>query len=206
VTSLLLQFTQRWQVYSPNVLIKGLIHPNVPPGTLTKYKDMPMKQALYTHRYALTMDSPLGPLVLLGNGKYLTAIHHQKKPVADKATLLSGAKDAVLVKAKKQLEQYFLGKRAVFDVPHDAGGTLFQKKVWRALLKIPFGKTASYKDIAVMIGNPNASRAVGNANNKNPLCIVVPCHRVIGANGKLVGYAGGLSRKKILLNLERQYL
>ena len=157
-----------------------------------------MKQATY----AQTMDSPLGLLTLLGNGKALTSLRIADKPLADKAQLQSGAKDAVLTKAKQQLKKYFAGQLSKFDIPMEADGTPFQKKVWRTLSKIPFGKTASYKDIAVMMGNPKACRAVGTANGKNPLCIVVPCHRVISHDGSLGGYTGGLSKKRYLLSLE----
>ncbi len=101
-----------------------------------------------------------------------------------------------------QLEEYFDGKREVFDFPFKLKGTDFQIKVWSALCEIPYGKTSTYKEIAEKIGSPKAFRAVGNANNKNKLMIVVPCHRVIGSDGKLVGYAGGLDFKKRLLDLE----
>lgn len=104
-----------------------------------------------------------------------------------------------------QMQEYLAGKRKSFDFPYEANGTLFQKKVWNALCNIPYGETCSYKDIAIAIGNPKACRAVGMANNKNPISIVVPCHRVIGANGQLVGYASGLEMKKALINLEARY-
>ncbi len=104
-----------------------------------------------------------------------------------------------------QLLEYFDGNRKSFDFPYELKGTEFQKKVWLALLNIPYGQTASYKDIARIIGDEKASRAVGNANNKNPIAIIVPCHRVIGTNGKLVGYAGGLHIKEMLLNLEKNF-
>ena len=103
----------------------------------------------------------------------------------------------------KQLDEYFNGKRKKFELPLNPKGTEFQKKVWQQLMKIPYGKTATYKDIATLIGNTNASRAVGNANNKNPIAIIIPCHRVIGSNNKLTGYAGGLDKKEKLLNLEK---
>ena len=103
----------------------------------------------------------------------------------------------------KQLDEYFRGKRKKFELPLNPKGTEFQKKVWLQLMKIPYGKTATYKDIATLIGNSNASRAVGNANNKNPIAIIIPCHRVIGSNNKLTGYAGGLDKKEKLLNLEK---
>ena len=103
----------------------------------------------------------------------------------------------------KQLDEYFRGKRKKFELPLNPKGTEFQKKVWLQLMKIPYGKTATYKDIATLIGDSNASRAVGNANNKNPIAIIIPCHRVIGSNNKLTGYAGGLDKKEKLLNLEK---
>ena len=104
----------------------------------------------------------------------------------------------------EQLTEYFDGKRTTFNFPYVLKGTDFQKKVWKALCDIPYGETRSYKDIAVAINQPTASRAVGNANNKNPLMIVVPCHRVIGANGSLTGYAGGLHIKEALLTIEKK--
>lgn len=107
-------------------------------------------------------------------------------------------------KAFKQLSEYFDGKRKKFDLPLHVEGSEFQKQVWNALRKIPYGETRSYKDIAEYIGNPKAVRAVGMANNKNPIVIILPCHRVIGSNGKLVGYAGGLDKKTWLLDLERR--
>ena len=103
-----------------------------------------------------------------------------------------------------EIMEYLKGERTTFDIAHELDGTAFQKKVWEELTKIPYGETRTYKEIAVAIGNPNASRAVGMANNKNPLMMVVPCHRVIGANGKLVGYGGGLAMKRELLALERR--
>jgi len=105
-------------------------------------------------------------------------------------------------KAYKQIREYFEGKRKIFDLPLLLMGTEFQKKVWNALSKIPYGETRSYKQIAIEIGNNKASRAIGMANNKNPIIIVIPCHRVIGVNGKLVGYGGGLDRKEAFLKLE----
>ncbi|QQK08851.1 methylated-DNA--[protein]-cysteine S-methyltransferase [Miniphocaeibacter halophilus] len=107
--------------------------------------------------------------------------------------------------AFKQIEEYLQGKRKEFDLPLKTKGTDFQNRVWNSLKKIPYGKTCSYEDIAKDIGNEKACRAVGNANNKNPIVIVIPCHRVIGKNRKLVGYGGGLSIKKRLLELEEKY-
>lgn len=108
----------------------------------------------------------------------------------------------LLRKASEQLIDYFEGKRKSFELPLSPRGTDFQQSVWKALLEIPFGETRSYGDIAKRIGNPKASRAVGMANNKNPIAIFIPCHRVIGANGSLVGYGGGLDIKKYLLSIE----
>lgn len=110
----------------------------------------------------------------------------------------------LLLEAKKELEEYFEGKRKEFDLPLEQEGTEFQKRVWNALKKIPYGETRTYKEVAKIVGNEKASRAVGMANNKNNIPIIVPCHRVIGSNGKLVGYALGLDMKKYLLDLEKK--
>lgn len=106
-------------------------------------------------------------------------------------------------KVYEQITEYLIGKRQEFDFPFTLNGTEFQKKVWAQLQKIPYGETRTYKDIAVAIGSPKSSRAVGMANNKNPVMIVVPCHRVIGSNGKLMGYAGGTDMKETLLKIEK---
>lgn len=110
----------------------------------------------------------------------------------------------LIKKTYSQLKEYFAGNRKSFDIPISANGTEFQIKVWKELQKIPYGKTATYKEIAENIGNKNASRAVGMANNKNPIAIIIPCHRVIGTKGDLTGYAGGIKLKKYLLDLEKQ--
>ncbi len=115
-----------------------------------------------------------------------------------------GVKTSISDAAFIQLCEYFDGKRKRFDIPYVLKGTDFQKKVWSALCEIPYGEVRSYKDIAVAVGNPKASRAIGLANNKNPITVIVPCHRVIGSSGKLVGYAGGLEMKKYLLTMEAQ--
>lgn len=111
----------------------------------------------------------------------------------------------IILWAEKELKEYFKGERKVFSFPHRAFGTDFQCRVWKALEEIPYGEVRSYKEVAVMAGSPKACRAVGMANHKNPLPIVVPCHRVIGSNGKLTGYAGGLDIKRHLLELEREF-
>jgi methylated-DNA-[protein]-cysteine S-methyltransferase len=112
----------------------------------------------------------------------------------------------VLKDAYSQLDEYFIGKRKVFDLRLSPGGTEFQRKVWMELMNIPCGETLTYKDIAQKLGNSKAVRAVGNANGKNPISIVVPCHRVIGCNGKLTGYAGGLERKAWLIKHEKDMM
>lgn len=113
------------------------------------------------------------------------------------------AETPLIKEAAQQLRSYFAGELKDFSLPLAPVGTKFQKKVWKALCEIPYGKTASYKEIAVKVGSPQAARAVGLANNRNPIPIVIPCHRVIGADGSLTGYAGGLALKQRLLNIER---
>ena len=110
----------------------------------------------------------------------------------------------LILQCKMQLDEYFRGERKTFDLPLAPKGTDFQKKVWNVLQKIPYGETRTYGEIAAAVGNPKAARAVGMANNKNPIGIIIPCHRVVGANGKLVGYAGGMDKKEWLLQLERK--
>lgn len=110
----------------------------------------------------------------------------------------------LLKEARKQLNEYFAGKRREFDLPLAPQGTEFMRRVWKALQTIPYGETRSYKDIAVLAGNSKACRAVGMANNRNPISIIIPCHRVIGASGDLIGYGGGLDKKKFLLDLEQR--
>lgn len=147
---------------------------------------------------------------LLLKDLYLVAGHHGLQGLYDapqSATLTtdlnpSDSRHQVLIRARQELLEYFDGKRTKFDLPLDLQGTLFQKKVWEELLKIPFGSTISYSELATRIDNRNAVRAVGTANGKNPIWIIVPCHRVIGADGGLGGYAGGLEMKKQLLSLE----
>lgn len=108
----------------------------------------------------------------------------------------------VLAETSRQLDEYFAGKRTSFKLPIEARGTAFQQRVWEKLYNVPFGSTISYSQLAAYIGNPNASRAVAQACHRNPIAIIIPCHRVIGSNGKLTGYAGGIERKRSLLELE----
>lgn len=152
-----------------------------------------------------TMPSPVGTLTLVASDKGLTAIlwendHEGRVPLGK---MTGDTAHPVLVETARQLEEYFTGTRKTFSVPLDFNGTDFQKAVWNALLTIPFGETRSYGEIAVQLGNPKAVRAVGAANGKNPISIIAPCHRVIGSNGKLTGFAGGLEAKALLLRLER---
>ena len=114
------------------------------------------------------------------------------------------AEDKLIIKAVKQLKEYFAGKRKEFDIDLHFAGTVFQNRVWKALSEIPFGKTVAYKDIAQRIKNPKAVRAVGTANGKNPFCIIVPCHRVIAADGSIGGYGGGIPVKRQLLEIEQK--
>lgn len=154
-----------------------------------------------TMRFA-TLDSPVGRLLLVGYGETLAKLH-MEDPSEPPDVLDDWVHDpSAFSAAREQLAAYFGGELTRFDLQLDAFGTPFQKRVWRALSEIPYGQTASYIDIARKIGSPTASRAVGSANRCNPIAIVVPCHRVIGASGKLTGYAGGLDRKQKLLDLE----
>ncbi len=128
--------------------------------------------------------------------------HNDPQPWPEEMTV---AETSIIKEAARQLTEYFQGNRKVFDLPLEPDyGTPFMCSVWKALCDLPYGAIASYKDIATTVGNPKACRAVGSANNRNPIGIIVPCHRVIGANGKLVGYAGGLDIKSKLLELERR--
>jgi methylated-DNA-[protein]-cysteine S-methyltransferase len=150
------------------------------------------------------MDSPVGQLKLVARGERLAAILWENdKPNRVRLGEVTPDDDRpILREAERQLNEYFAGKRQTFDLALDFQGTEFQKKVWAALLTIPFGQTRSYAQIAAQIGNINAVRAVGAANGRNPISIVAPCHRVIGASGELTGFAGGLANKMLLLSLE----
>ena len=150
-------------------------------------------------------DFEIGKLAICeDNGKIVLVNVVKTKEDIEEMAKNSIQKETSLIKnTKQQLDEYFAGKRKKFDIPIKLDGTDFQIKVWKELLKIPYGETCSYLDIAKRIGNPKASRAVGMANNKNKIIIIVPCHRVIGSNKKLVGYACGLDVKEKLLELER---
>ena len=145
------------------------------------------------------IDSPVGVLTLVSDGRALIRIHFGKLPAREAGPELTAAEDSILARAARQLGEYFDGKRASFDLPLDPAGTEFQKRVWKELSKIPFGRTSTYAELARRIGAPKASRAVGGANGRNPLPIVVPCHRVIGKDGSLTGFAFGIGAKQKLL-------
>jgi len=149
------------------------------------------------------IDSPVGRLTLVASGHHLVAIAWQKEADAEPfGAEPESAPHPILDETERQLRAYFAGELQAFDLPLDFRGTDFQRRVWQALLAIPFGETRSYHDIAVELGQPTATRAVGAANGRNPIPIVAPCHRVIGANGSLTGFGGGLENKAFLLDLE----
>ncbi len=154
----------------------------------------------------MEMPSPVGILKLVATENALVAVlwENENPKRVRLAELIEQVDHPILLETQKQLCEYFAGTRQQFDLPLDFEGTVFQKKVWQALLGIPFGETRSYRDIAEQVGNIKAVRAVGAANGKNPISIIAPCHRVVGVNGKLVGFAGGLNNKEILLGLEKQ--
>jgi methylated-DNA-[protein]-cysteine S-methyltransferase len=149
-----------------------------------------------------TMDSPIGELLLLGDGEELHGLYMQagRKPVHVQPRWQRD--DEAFADVRRQLNEYFAGDRDSFDVPMHLDGSAFQRTVWHALTEIPYGQTISYGELARRIGRPDLARAVGTANGQNPIAVIVPCHRVIGANGKLVGYGGGLDNKRRLLELE----
>jgi methylated-DNA-[protein]-cysteine S-methyltransferase len=153
-----------------------------------------------TTTFTTTIDSPVGPLLLTSDGASLTRLLFDVEPDPTWST----EPCPVLDDAVTQLREYFVGERTDFDLPLEPFGTDFQKRTWLRLREIPYAQTINYGQLAGRVGNPNASRAVGLANGRNPISIVVPCHRVIGADGSLTGYGGGLDRKRLLLDLERR--
>jgi methylated-DNA-[protein]-cysteine S-methyltransferase len=150
------------------------------------------------------IDSALGRMVVRGDGQFVTGLfmpHHKAWHGPDASWRLAEEPFSTI---RQQLAEYFAGQRQQFTVPLRLAGTPFQRRVWQEQVRIPFGTTISYAQLAQRIGNPTASRAVGHANGRNPVAILVPCHRVIGADGKLTGYAGGIDRKQWLLDLEHR--
>jgi len=155
-------------------------------------------------RCCTRVESPVGELLLLSDGEALTGLYmdaQKYRPALPDDVRIA---DAPFACVREQLSAYFGGELRTFDVPLAPAGTQFQKSVWKALLDIPFGATESYSALAARIGRANASRAVGLANGRNPIGIIVPCHRVIGADGSLTGYGGGIERKRWLLEHERR--
>jgi methylated-DNA-[protein]-cysteine S-methyltransferase len=153
------------------------------------------------------LETPIGPLLIAGDEHAVRLIAFPKEGKAAKPEPgWTESKRGPVGEATRQLREYFDGRRVDFDLPLAPGGTPFQQSVWKLLCDIPYGQTISYGELAKRAGNPKASRAVGAANGKNPLPIVVPCHRVIGANGKLTGFGGGLPTKEALLALESRQL
>ncbi len=147
----------------------------------------------------LVFESPLGLIEITGNGRAVTAMRFCEAGEAER----KDSDDPVLLECQKQLQEYFQGNRKAFDIPVELKGTEFQKKVWEALKAIPYGKSTCYEEIAKSLGNVKACRAVGAAIGRNPVCILVPCHRVSGKDGSLTGFAWGLERKKWLVNHEK---
>ncbi|MEM8838828.1 MAG: methylated-DNA--[protein]-cysteine S-methyltransferase [Pseudomonadota bacterium] len=159
-----------------------------------------MKRAALFYTY---FESPVGSLLLAGDE---TSLHYLSFPGGHKAFGPASTwerSNAPFGQVKRQLSEYFAGTRDRFDFPLTLNGTDFQKRLWRLLLRIPFGETRTYGALAKELGKPNASRAVGTANGANPIPIIIPCHRVIGSNGSLTGFGGGLETKQALLDLER---
>lgn len=158
-----------------------------------------MTLAAVVHR---VVDSPVGELTMVGDGRSLIGLYfsgHTRRPVQD---TFGARDDLAFAPAAEQLAEYFSGQRTEFDVPLAPRGNTFQRKVWAQLALIPYGQTRSYGQLAALLGGPGLARAVGAANGQNPISIIVPCHRVVGADGGLTGYAGGLERKAFLLELE----
>jgi len=144
--------------------------------------------------YSGSLDSPVGRIVLVSNDTHLKSLSFSNEQCEETENL-----PGILQKAIHQLHEYFAGTRFLFDLALDPDGTEFQKKVWQQLLLVPYGSTKNYRDIAVQTGSALNTRAVGTANGKNPVPIIIPCHRIIGSDGKLAGYSGGIDRKKWLL-------
>ena len=156
--------------------------------------------------------SPIGKLSIIASAKGLCGLYFSSNDsrkyfsqMERDGTLVKDEAHKLLASVQSQLDEYFAGKRKEFKLPLDMQGTVFQINAWRQLQKIPYGKTISYGEQAARLGDPKKARAIGGANNRNPLAIIVPCHRVVGSDGKLVGFGGGLGTKQFLLDLERKH-
>lgn len=154
-------------------------------------------------RYYKKINSPLGTLTLVEEDEKLSGIFYENEEV--NLTNIKEKDTELLLKTEKEINEYFLGKRKSFDIPLKLKGTHYQLKVWKELMNIKYNELLTYKDIAIKINNPKSFRAVGLANNKNRIPIIIPCHRVIGSNKKLIGYSAGLDKKEFLINLEREH-
>lgn len=158
-------------------------------------------------KYGISMDTPVGVISIAEDGVGICDVYFGKLDAAHpdgSAGRIQEKETLLLAEARRQLTEYFAGERQKFSLPLSLHGTEFQKKDWQALMEIPYGETRSYKQIAEMLGNPRACRAVGMANNRNRIAILIPCHRVIGSDGAMVGYAGGVEHKVRLLAMEKQ--
>jgi methylated-DNA-[protein]-cysteine S-methyltransferase len=155
-----------------------------------------------TQHYEREMDSPVGPLRIVADDHAILEVSFHGRGTFPASPHPSGEEPEVIGQAMNQIKEYFEGSRREFDFAMSPGGTDFQVKVWNELLRIPYGSTISYLELAKRLGDPKCIRAAASANGKNPIAIVIPCHRVVGSNGDLVGYGGGLPRKKMLLDLE----
>jgi methylated-DNA-[protein]-cysteine S-methyltransferase len=162
-----------------------------------------MKPALPGRRCHTVVDSPCRPLTLVATDGLLSGLYMEQQRHRPAQETFGEPEPEPFTEVVHQLEEYFAGDRTQFDLPVALAGTAFQRRVWAALREIPYGETVSYGQLAERLGQPAASRAVGLANGKNPIGIIVPCHRVVGANGDLTGYGGGIERKRFLLDLER---
>jgi methylated-DNA-[protein]-cysteine S-methyltransferase len=152
-----------------------------------------------------TVDSPIGPLTLVALDGVLTGLYMEKQRHLPDVSTFGPVDDSAFGEVREQLSAYFSGTLTEFDLPLAMVGTPFQQRVWTALRDIPYGETISYGELAEQLGNPKAGRAVGLANGKNPVSVIVPCHRVVGSGGDLTGYGGGLERKRHLLDFERMH-
>jgi methylated-DNA-[protein]-cysteine S-methyltransferase len=162
-----------------------------------------MKNPVSSQRRHTVMDSSCGPLTLVAIDGRLSGLYMERQRHRPAQETFGEPDPQPFVEVIRQLEEYFAGRRTCFDVPVTLSGTDFQRRVWAALREIPYGQIVSYGQLADQLGQPTAARAVGLANGRNPISVIVPCHRVVGANGGLTGYGGGLGRKQFLLDFER---